>query len=215
MAMTINDIYATYQIMPQLKTHMLRVAGVGKIIAENWVDTCDSKLVTDLCLLHDMGNVVKFDLSEEAVKTKMFGVSTDLEYWREVQREYRQKYGKDAHTATKGILSEAKLDRFNKYIDEEHVLYFAEAKEKELDQASVAAIVLMYADCRVTPSGVVSYRERIDDLKARYGGVDSATWYDWTYWFEQWMQGKVEIDLQSIKEESVTPLFDELLTHTI
>lgn len=213
--MQVKQIYKKYQIMPQLATHMLRVAGVGKMIAENWMGKCDAKLVTDLCLLHDMGNVVKFDLSEDAVKTKMFGVLTDLEYWREVQSEYWQKFGKDAHAATKGILSEAKLDRFNKYIDEEHVLYFAEAKEKELNKASVAAIILMYSDCRVTPSGVVSYRERIDDLGARYGGVNSVTWYDWTYWFEEWMQDKVKIDLQVIMEESVTPLFDELLTYEI
>lgn len=201
--------------MPQLQTHMLRVAGVGKIVAENWAGKCDAKLVTDLCLLHDMGNVVKFDLSEGAVKTKMFGVPTDLRYWREVQNEYREKFGKDAHVATKGILSQEKLDRFNRYIDEEHALYFAEAKGKELDKASAVAIILMYADCRVTPSGVVSYRERIDDLKDRYGGVGTLTWYDWTFWFEKWMQSKVKIDLQSIKEESVTPLFDELLRYNV
>jgi hypothetical protein len=213
--MTIKDLYQKYQIMPQLQRHMLRVAGVGKIIAEHWRDKCDVKLITELCLLHDMGNIVKFDLSTEAVKTKMFGVPTDLEYWRKIQNEYRQKFGQDAHSATKGILAEAKLERFNKFIDEEHKLYFAEARERELSKVSLEAIILMYSDCRVTPSGVVSYRERIDDLSARYGGVGTPTWYDWTYGFEDWMQSKVKIDLNSITEASVTPLFDELLTHTL
>jgi hypothetical protein len=92
-------------------------------------------------------------------------------------------------------------------IGEEEKLYFAEAKEEILTNTNVAAIILMYADCRVKPEGIVSYRQRIDDLKARYGGVGSPTWYDWTYWFDNWMQNQVKIDLNSITEEMVTPLW--------
>ena len=165
--MQVKQLYAKYQIMPQLETHMLRVAGVGKIVAQNWKDGCDAKLATELCLIHDMGNIVKFDLSNESVRAKMFGVPTDLGYWRKIQKKYWNKYGKDAHVATKGILSEAKLDRFNKYIDEEHTLYFAEANEEELSKASLPAIILMYADCRVKPEGVVSNHEPVDDIKVR------------------------------------------------
>ncbi len=212
--MTIKQLYAKYHIMPQLETHMLRVAGVGKIIAENWKDGCDVKLVTDLCLLHDMGNIVKFDL-RDGIDISKFGRIENLKHWQEVQRGYWDKYGKDAHDATIGILHDAGLAKFESYINEEELLYFAEAKDAELDKSSVAAIILMYADCRVIPNGVVSYRERIDDLKNRYGGVGTTTWYDWTYWFENWMQSKVTIDLNNITEASVTPLFDELLTYTL
>lgn len=199
--------------MPQLETHMLRVAGVGKIIAENWKDNCDVKLVTDLCLVHDMGNLVKFDLRDGIDMTK-FGRIENLKYWQGVQQEYRDKYGKDAHDATIGILKNARLPQFESYINEEEALYFAEAKDAELDKASVAAIILMYADCRVIPSGVVSYRERVNDLKDRYG-TRSGTWYDWTFWFESWLQTKVGIDLQSITEDSVTPLFNQLLQYKL
>lgn len=191
---------------------MLRVAGVGKIIAENWVQGCDLKLVTELCLLHDMGNIVKFDLSKNDGK---FGKIEKVEYWQEVQKSYWDKYGHDAHDATIGIMHDANLSRFVPYIEEEEKLYFAESNESGLSKASTAAIILMYADCRVTPTGVVSYRERIDDLKNRYGGVGTPTWYDWTYWFEEWMQRQAGVDLQMITEARVTPLFDELLTHEI
>ncbi len=213
MYMTIDDIYTKYQIMPQLKTHMLRVAGVGNIVAENWKSGCDTKLVTDLCLLHDMGNIVKFDLTNR--DESKFGKMEKVEYWQQVQKEYWDKYGRNAHDATNGILREAKLTRFIEYINEEEKLYFMEAQEAQLSKASVAAIILMYSDCRVTPQGVVSYRERIDDLKARYGGVASPTWYDWTRWFDEWMQKQVSIDLKTITEQAVEPLFDDLLTYTI
>ena len=211
--MTIKQLYAKYHIMPQLETHMLRVAGVGKIIAENWQGECDTKLTTDLCLIHDMGNIVKFDLRDETDMSK-FGRIENLKHWQEVQRGYWDKYGKDAHDATIGILREAGLPHFESYIDEEERLYFAEAREEQLAKARVESIILMYADCRVIPSGVVSYRERVNDLKDRYG-TRSDTWYDWTFWFESWLQTKVGVDLQSITEASVTPLFDELLSRTI
>ncbi len=211
--MTIRDLYQKYQIMPQLETHMLRVAGIGKIIAQNWKGGCDAKLVTDLCLLHDMGNIVKFDLRDNIDRAR-FGQIENLHHWQKVQAVYWEKYGKRAHDATIGILNEAGLSRFTQYIEEEEKLYFAEAKEIELDKASVAAVILMYADCRVIPSGVVSYRERVNDLKDRYG-TRSETWYDWTFWFEDWMQSKVNIDLQGITEASVTPLFDELRNYSL
>lgn len=199
--------------MPQLETHMLRVAGVGKIVADNWKSKCDSELTTQLCLLHDMGNIVKFDLGDGVDRSK-FGEIQNLPQWQIIQKEYREKYGKSAHEATNAILEDAKLERFIKLINEEEALYFAEAKEMELSKANVASIILMYADCRVTPQGVVSYRERIDDLQERYG-AKTRTWYDWTYWFEEWIQQQSIIDLTSITDESVEPLFDELLEYQL
>lgn len=211
--MQIKQIYEKYHIMPQLATHMLRVGAVGKIVAENWKNGCDAKLTTDLCLLHDMGNIVKFDLENR--NEGKFGKIEKIEYWQKIQQEYWDKYGHDAHDATVGILHDADLTRFVEFISEEEKLYFAEAKEPGLKVVSVAAIILMYADCRVKPEGIVSYRERIDDLKSRYGGVGTPTWYDWTHWFDNWMQSQVKIDLKSITETSASPLFDELLESTI
>ena len=211
--MQIRDLYENYHIMPQLETHMLRVAGVGKIVAENWRHGCNTKLATDLCLVHDMGNIVKFNLQDDVDRQK-FGEIENLPYWQMIQQKYWDKYGHDAHDATIGILRDAGFPQFESYIDEEESLYFAEAREEKLGQARAEAIILMYSDCRVTPGGVVSYRERVNDLKDRYG-TRSETWYDWTFWFDEWMQNQVTIDLQSITDSTVEPLFDELLTYTI
>lgn len=188
--------------MPQLAEHQLRVAGVGRLIAENWQEKGDARLATQLCLVHDMGNIVKFaNLTDP--------------HWRAVQKRYQRKYGNDAHEATKKILEEAGMGKFNPFIDEEAELYFLEAKENELSKANLASVILLYADCRVTPAGVTSYRTRINDLKERYGGSSSPTWYDWTYWFEEWIARQVKIEPEAITEESVRPLFDELLTYEI
>ncbi len=212
--MKIRDLYQEFEIMPQLETHMLRVAGVGQIVAKNWAVPCDTEFITNLCLVHDLGNIVKFDLSEKFNQNK-FGMIENIGKWREVQKKYIQKYGENAQTATINILTEAKLEQYIEPLIKEEVLYFAEAVPTELDQANLASVILMYADCRVTPGGVCSYRERIDDLRERYGGVKTETWYDWTYSFEKWMQENTKIDLNSITEEAVKPLFDELLTRTI
>lgn len=212
--MKTRDLYTKYKIMPQLSTHMLRVAGVAKIIAENWKGKCNVLEATNLCLLHDMGNIVKFDLSGLADR-KFYGEVENLEYWQEVQKDFWKKYGKNAQVATIEILKEAKLDSYVPLIIEEERLYFAEANENELKKSNLSSIILMYCDCRVTPTGVVSYRERIEDLKRRYGGVGTDTWNEWTYWFDTWMQSNVGIDLNEITEDSVQPLFDELLSYNI
>ncbi|EKD79763.1 MAG: hypothetical protein ACD_40C00320G0004 [uncultured bacterium] len=211
--MLVRDLYQKYQIMPQLATHMLRVAGVGKMVAKHWKNGCDARSVTKLCLLHDLGNIVKFDLQDNIDRSK-FGQIENLKYWQGVQRAVWEKYGKNAHEATIGMLVEARLTEFVPFIKEEERLYFAEAREEMLDKASTEAIILLYGDCRVTPSGVVSYRERVNDLQDRYGARNT-TWYDWTFWFEEWMQKQVSIDLNSITEDGVKTLFDELLTYTI
>ena len=208
--MQIKQLYRQYDIMPQLEMHMLRVGAVGKMVAENWIGGCDSKFVTDLCLIHDMGNLVKFDLTNR--NEDKFGKIENVEYWQKMQQQYWDKYGHEAHDATEGILRAAGMTKFVESINEEEKLYFAEAREIGLEQVNTAAIILMYSDCRVAPAGVVSYRERIDDLKERYG-VRTETWYDWTNWFDEWIQKQVAIDLNSITEASVTPLFDELLSY--
>ncbi len=209
--MTTWDLYNKYQIMPQLATHMMRVAGIGKIVAENWKSKCDIQFTTQLCLVHDLGNIVKFDLSDDVDRSK-FGIIENLPYWQQVQKEIWEKYGKEAHDATVGLLKEAGLEKFVSPVVEEEKLYFAEAKEEGLAQATVPTIILMYADCRVTPQGVTSYRERVDDLRDRYG-ARTKTWYDWTFWFDNWMQQQVNYDLQAISEATVEPLFDELLSY--
>lgn len=221
-AMLVADLYKQYHIMPQLAQHQLRVGAVGQIVAENWSfdpaqdKRVDAMLTTKLCLLHDMGNIVKFDLSEEAVQTKMFGQKVDLPYWRRIQQEYRDMYGKDAHAATKGILAEAGLEWLNPLIDEEGNLYKQQVGEEQLAKADPAAAILMYADMRVVPRGVASYQARVDDLWARgYGRGMSEGYLAWAKEFDQWVHKMCKIDPETITEAMARVRWDELLSVTI
>lgn len=211
--MTIKDIYAKYQIMPQLATHMLRVAGVGKLILDGWKDTIDRDLVMKTLLLHDMGNITKFDLSDEWQK-KMSGMESirNLLHWRSVQQASWKKYGRDTHGTTNTIVAELGQQDVLAVLEQEHSGYTS-GDERQILRQSDAAQMLAYCDVRVTPAGVVSMRERIDDLQARYGR--ELSWYDFLCDLEENIRAKTTTSLDQINEASVEPFFDELLTYTI
>ena len=48
-----------------------------------------------MALLHDLGNIVKFDL--EKYPDFLGKEKPRLEYWKKVQKEVREKYGSDDH----------------------------------------------------------------------------------------------------------------------
>jgi len=62
--MQILKIYEKYKILPALQQHMFRVASVAKMIAEHMVIDVDIDCITKAALLHDMGNILKFNLSQ-------------------------------------------------------------------------------------------------------------------------------------------------------
>ena len=195
--------------MPQLAVHQLRVGAVCKIVAENFCKEVDVQYITKLGLVHDMGNIVKFDLANR--NEELYGKVKGVEHWVEIQKTYWQKYGHDAHQATVAILTEAGLGEYIPDLNAEAELYFAESTTQELEQASQGAVILMYADCRVSPRGVVPYRERIDDLVERYGGGKTDTWRDSMVEFEKYIERATSTDLMMVSEVSANELFDQLL----
>lgn len=200
--MKISKIYEKYQIMPQLSTHMLRVAGVGKIILDRWKGSVDKDLVIKSLLLHDMGNIVKFDL-----ETLIMPIE-NIEHWRLVQKEWRNKYGTDAYEATKQITKELGRSDVAKIMENEHSGYRS-GNPALLLSLGWPEKILSYCDVRVVPSGVASLKERISDLQNRYGR--KLEWYDFLYKLESDIKVATDTDLDSITEELVEPLFDELL----
>ncbi len=211
--MQIKQIYEKYQIMPQLATHMLRVAGVGKLVLAGWQGEIDSDLVIRTLLLHDMGNITKFDLSDQW-QQKMHGTdpTLDLPYWRAVQQASWEKYGKDTHSTTQAIVAELGQQDVLTILEQEHSGY-ASADAKQILSQPNAAQILAYCDVRVTPAGVVPMRVRIADLQARYGRALS--WYDFLYALEESVRGKTTTHLDQINEASVEPFFEELLRYNV
>lgn len=209
LAVIIREVYDKYQIMPNLQEHQLRVAGVGKIIADNWRGKIDTDLVIKTCLLHDVGNVVKFDLSERMVKK--YGIE-DVKYWERVQTKYREKYGRDSHKAAEAIVSELGQDDVFEILREEYEVYNT-ATSAEIIKAGVAAKILLYADMRVVPEGVVEMGERVADLAKRYGR--ERKWFEFLFEVEKNIQSQTTTDVAEITEERVSQYFSDFLSVTI
>jgi len=160
--MTTRDIYHQYQIMPSLQRHMLWVAGVANSICENLRSPIDTENVLKACLLHDMGNILKFDLDRYPDFVQPEGKA----YWHGVKNEFHSKYGPDVHDATLAIAREIQSSQ--------RVLELIEAvgfdqTTADFESGDLGKMICEYSDCRVTPLGVTSLEERLQDLELRYG----------------------------------------------
>jgi hypothetical protein len=159
--MTVAEIYQQYQIMPNLQQHMFRVAGVAELICQHISQQVDREEVITACLLHDMGNIIKFDLTYFPEFIQPQG----LEYWQAVKDQFVAKYGQNPHHATIAIARELHAsDRVVELID---AVAFNIAKQN-WESSDFSRKICAYADMRVAPSGVVSLTERLEDGRKRY-----------------------------------------------
>ncbi len=201
--MKIRQIYERFEIMPQLQTHMLRVAGIAKLITHDWDDREIAAACIKTCLLHDMGNMAKFILNNPIIPID------NLDYWIQNQKKFWQKYGHDAHAATDTILKEMGLDVYARYLEEEGAIYSIDPTLQDFQRAKLPVIILLYADLRVATDGVVPLQTRIDDLAHRYG--KSRAEQKWGVMLEKHIQTLCNIKVDEIVESDVVPLYDELL----
>jgi hypothetical protein len=161
--MKITEIYSKYPVPPNLAEHMCTVAGVVCCIQDHWTaDEIDWEFVVIAALLHDIGNIVKFDfdkhpefLGEEARR---------IDYWKRVRYEAIEKYGKDDHIASGNILREIGVSGNLLQIIQDKS--FANAVDVAQENDWVAKI-LLYADMRVMPHGVVALDTRLADVRKR------------------------------------------------
>ncbi len=160
--MTISEVYDRYQIMPSLQSHMLRVAGVAKIICDHLHSPIDTENVILASLLHDMGNILKFDL----LKYPDFLEPEGLEFWQKVKANYLERYGSDEYAATQKIVAELPVS--GRVRDLVAAVGF-DNLEADLVSGDVAKMICEYSDNRVTPTGVTSLEDRLQDLEIRYG----------------------------------------------
>src|SRR5690349_16753955 len=113
--MKILDIYKKYAITPMLQMHQLRAAAVGNLIADNWKnEKLNKSAVVQTLLIHDMGNIIKFDLDNfpqllgEEIKK--------IDFWKQTQKDFIAKYGVDEHIATQQIAKEIGAPKNVQYI---------------------------------------------------------------------------------------------------
>lgn len=159
--MKISDVYKQYKIMPSLQLHMLRVASVSKIISDSFSHEINKTNIITACLLHDMGNILKFnmDLFPE------FFQPEGKAYWQNVKDEFHNKYGSDEHEATIAICRDVGVEE--RIIELVDAFRFSLAKEN-YENNDMDCVICVYSDMRVEPHGVVSLEKRLEDGQKRF-----------------------------------------------
>jgi hypothetical protein len=161
--MTITAVYKKFSVAPNLIEHMLSVTKIVKVLQLHWTGVViDWQALLLASLVHDVGNIVKFDF----IKYPQF-LGTEqghLDYWKETQKQMISKYGADDHIATGKIMAELGFDsRLIKVIQDKS---FGNS-ETVAAAHDWPAKILAYADLRVLPQGIGSLDERIADVKVR------------------------------------------------
>ena len=161
--MNIIEIYKKYHLPENLQMHMLRVAACSNLIIDNWKGKeIDKKSIIRVCLLHDMGNMVK--ISEN--------FSKDEEFIR-IRKKYFEKYGTNDHEINLEIGKKEGLT-------EKEIIILdgkrSRKNEETLKSDSYERKICAYCDQRVAPNGVVGIKERLEDAKVRYKDKPLSVW---------------------------------------
>lgn len=210
--MKISEIYQKYQIPPHLQLHMYRVSAVAWTICDNFDEELDKINIVAADLLHDMGNIIKFDL-------KLFPEFLEPEgydYWERVQKDYIARYGYDEHEATRIIANEVstapRIQELLNSVGSSKTSLIIKSKDK-------AKWIANYSDYRVYPHGVVSLKRRLEDGRKRYVNntrlnsvsmKKSIEIEKFSYELEELIQKETSIDLNSITDESVSDIIKQL-----
>ncbi len=140
---------------------MIRVAGVASIICRNFKGPIETDEIISACLLHDMGNIIKFNLDALPELLEPEGKG----YWSLIQKDFIARYGNDEHKATLAIAKEAEIsDRVYNLIKS---FGFGKACERAEDD-DFPKKICNYSDQRVGPFGVLSLKERIREGSNRF-----------------------------------------------
>ena len=206
--------------MPSLQLHQLRVAAVGKLVSEAFKGPIRSHDVILACLFHDMGNIIKSDLTYFPEFVEPEG----LEYWEKVKADFVSKYGQDHHAANKAIAEDSGLsDRVVHLVD--NIGYSKLPKIVQSDDLEQK--VAEYADTRVGPYGVLPLKERMLEGKRRFDAkrMHGATPYYQDSEFERLVNTAQQLEKQifahaniqpdDITDEAVAPLLEELQNYPV
>lgn len=208
--MKVREIYKKFKVPPNLQEHHLRVAKVAMFICDHWQGSkVDLSLIIKEALLHDIGNIVKFNI--EKYPEFLGDESKRIDYWLKVQKEMIVKYGQDDKQATAHMLNEIGVDK--KIIDLILAKGFLHSVETE-KSGSWELKILLYADLRVGPFGVVSLIERLEEALNRYAPAEKNKWQPQTkacFRIEKQIQANTNADLINLREDQLPKENEELL----
>jgi hypothetical protein len=214
---TVQEVYEHYHIMPSLQMHQLRVGAVAKTICDNLMREVDTRVVILACLFHDMGNIIKSDLTTFPDFVEPEGVA----HWEMLKDDFVARYGRNEHAATAAIAGEIGLPKTVMGIIAD--ISFSKL-EKTRDSNSYELKIAEYSDLRVGPHGVLSLDARVTEAAGRYVGKHpdmprSAEEFERLvaaiHTVEQQIFSEADITPEDITEQSVQPLVPELREYTV
>ena len=162
----IKGIYDRFLILPNLRLHMYRTAAVAEMMCDNWKGAAINKQdIAAACLLHDIGNIVKFDLGEKRSIALLGRSAKNLKYWLRVKKDTMRRYGRSDNEATHNMLVALRANRKVQLIISRMAHVFRDYKRSSSDYE---LLLCEYADCRTAPYGIASVTERFADFAERY-----------------------------------------------
>jgi hypothetical protein len=189
---------------------MLRVAAAASIICDNFTEPLPKNDIITACLLHDLGNIIKFKMDV----MPQFFEPEGVEYWQGVKNEYIEKYGNNEHDATVSIIKELNLPL--------HIASLADQNRFSLicehrDSNDIKIKIVHYADGRVDPHGIVSYYDRMEEARKRYENHKNNTrelerqkLVECGLEIEKQIFSKCKIKPEDITDEAVAPIIESL-----
>lgn len=194
--------------------HMLRVAAFGTIVTDKFDPniTIDRESLLKAMLIHDMGNILKFDMNV----TRSLGINEEqIRIIEIIQSEFRQKYGSDEHTATYAIAHEIGVPPKAHHI----LTNMGSSKIKHMISTDDWEVkIATYADNRIDPRGVTTLMKRWQDVLDRYKGtahklgdaVEVEERKNHSFELERQIQSKCNLDLQNINDSTIAPYIERV-----
>ena len=198
---SISAIYDRFLVTRNLRRHMFRV-GVAEMVCDNWKGTAPNKDdVVAACLLHDIGNIVKFDFSKENT-IKMLGEDgKSIASWQKVKDDIIARYGRFDTKVNHNMVAELGVDdRILFLVD--HMGGIFENKRRGDD---CELMVCGYADFRVEPTGIFSVTDRFMDFARRCKDSKSPEMRARGLFVIKELPMALEIERQIFADVSITP----------
>ncbi len=199
--MRIKAIYQRFKIPPRLQDHLLRVGKTALFISKHWTGPrIEPELVKKAALLHDLGNIVKFDLERYPISRER----DKAILWFKIKKDVTDKYGTDKHQATLKMLKELRVGsaivKLIKAKSFPNAIKIEKSDHWELK-------ILFYADLRAAPFGFLPVKGRLDEALSRLGKYQQLENLNEIvqacYQIEKQIQENTDVDVMTITDESV------------
>lgn len=165
---TAETIFQRYQLPELLQKHLWRTASLMELLVRHWHGPeLNQPVLIETMLLHDLGNLVKFDLSVTAPLPLLS--PQEIEKYRALQAEWHHKYGTVVDAVTVQLITELRL--VNGPAMSQIILEHTDGTQAStVNHDDWMQKLCDYTDFRIAPQGLVTLQERFADLGKRYAG---------------------------------------------